>query len=101
MTKHPDYEAHVTLWPKDRDKVGPIAKQHKFKLSELVGDVKLGNAPLLYLTSHDRTAERLGQRMADMVDHLRAVGVEVLRDKLEHVMFDNIHVDYKHHPAEH
>lgn len=82
------YECHVTLPPKDRELVDSIAKFHRFKTSSLVGDEIMGDDKLLYCTSHSKTYDELSQRMDALVENLTENGVEILREKIEHIIYD-------------
>lgn len=95
------YECHVTLWPHVATLVQPIAKVHKFKTSVLKGDAQLGDDELLYLTTHDNDETTMNQRLDALLRELRTMGVEILRDKVEKITRDNIHVNYKQHSKEH
>ena len=81
------YECHVTLEPQNRERVEELAKEHKFKVSALVGDEEMGDDKLLYCTTHDSSKDRIIQRMNDLVLQLRAF-VKVLRIKVEEIVID-------------
>lgn len=80
----PHYECHVTLKPERIPEIEEIAKRHKFKTSVLMGDEVMGDAKLLYCTTHD-----VDLSIWDRMDRLIAdLPVPILRKKIEHVIFD-------------
>lgn len=81
------YECHVTLDPRCRDLVEPIAKEHKFKTSALVGDEVMGDDKLLYCTTHDSDIGRILSRTNRLIEAFPE-GVKVLRKKIEHILLD-------------
>lgn len=87
------YECHITLEPPAqpglRQTAEDLAKLRRFKTSELVGDEVMGDAKLLYCTSHSATYDMLFRRMCQLNDDLVRAGLKVLRRKIEHVVFDS------------
>lgn len=82
------FECHITCSPRDAGTVFPIATQHGFTTSLLVGDDAMGDAKLLYCTSHDYTLEMMRRRMGLLVSALEGAGVKTLRRKIEHIVLD-------------
>jgi len=83
-----NYECHITV-PLAQ---GPVAedhgKRHHWKYSAIDGDPVLGKETFAYLTTHDSDLLRMQERMTMMSADLRAIGVEVIREKIELIVFD-------------
>lgn len=80
------FECHITIEPKFRDKVEIIAKQHKFKVSALVGDEIMGDDKLIYCTCHDTDEDSITSKMQNLVLDLQ--NISILRKKIEHIILD-------------
>lgn len=73
------------MFPEWLPKVEPVAKKHKFKTSVLVGDEVMGDAKLLYCTSHGKDFVELNRRMEALIKDLPGLP---MRKKIEHVVLD-------------
>lgn len=101
------YKCRITI-PRER---GHFAKahgeMHHWQYSAINGEPTPGNEALAYLKAYENDLLRLRDRMTMMSADLRAAGVEVIREKIELVIFDksapvctccgtrkNLHRDY-------
>ena len=82
------YECHITCHQADAAKATEVAEFGGWKTSEITRDPTLGNKTFFYLTTHDRDVVRIHQRMYQCSAALKAVGIEVLREKIELIVYD-------------
>lgn len=82
------YECHITCHQADAAVATSVAEALHWKTSEIARDPVLGQATYFYLTSHGKTFEHLFGRMREAVAALKAKGLEVVREKIEHIVFD-------------
>lgn len=83
------FEAHITLPKADRDIVAALGGDGAgWKFSEIDGDALMGAKPYCYLTAYDADGLALLARMRVVSHMLRARGVEVLREKVEQIVYD-------------
>ena len=83
-----NYECHITLRRADGSKAEEIAKLLHWKYSQIDGDPVLGKEVFAYLTTHSNDMLTIHKRMTTAVDHLRSVGIEVVREKIELIVYD-------------
>lgn len=82
------YECHITCHQKDAIPATTVAQGHHWKTSEIARDPVLGEATYFYLTSHGATYDHLYGRMKAASEALQSLGVEVVREKIEHIVYD-------------
>ena len=82
------FEAHITCKRDDSEKVGQVGKYYEWKFSAFDADPLMGDKPYCYLTNYDPNAQTLLNSMNDVCDELKAIGVEVLRRKIERIIYD-------------
>lgn len=82
------FECHITAPSGSADKVKKAGKDLHWKFSAIDGDPVLGAGVHCYLTTHDATFARIKQRMKAAAHVLEAAGVEVIRMKIEAIMYD-------------
>jgi hypothetical protein len=85
------FECHITVayMAKDsRDRLEYLGAENNWKTSYIQNDPILGNKPFFYFTKHDRDYDTLFKKMNDMADEIARDGYEVLRRKIEAIVFD-------------
>lgn len=82
------YECHITCKQEDAATATEAASLDGWKTSEIARDPTLGNKTFFYLTCHDRDVENMFVRMRRMAATLRRMNVEVLREKIELIIYD-------------
>lgn len=82
------YECHITCKQEDAAKATEVAAAGNWKTSEIARDPTLGQNTYFYLTSHDRDIERMFSRMRQCSHVLKMCGVDVLREKIELIIYD-------------
>jgi hypothetical protein len=87
-----NFECHITL---DRDEahnhlstIISLAARHHAKNSEINGDPVLGKKPFFYLTFYDASYDGAKERLTYLSDALNDRGINVLREKIEFVIYD-------------
>lgn len=84
------YETHITMRG-DPKTIEPLVKATGWKFSAIDGDPVLGKGALCYATAHfkgSRDTADVVIAMGIIADELAAKGVEVIRQKVELVVFD-------------
>jgi hypothetical protein len=85
----PKFEAHITVHIKDAELVKRLAEGTNYwKYSQIEGDALMGPKPYCYLTGYDVDAGVLLASVGVAVTVLRQGGVDVLREKIERIIFD-------------
>jgi hypothetical protein len=85
-----NYECHITV----KREYGPVAAGVAadpicpWSYSQIDGDPVLGKQAFAYLTKHDTNYIRLYSSMKSTVGALSQQGVEVVREKIELIMYD-------------
>lgn len=82
------YECHITVDRNDGPAAEDVAKRLHWKYSQIDGDPVLGKKVFAYLTTHDTDVLRMHQRMVMASGDLKAIGVEVVREKIELIVYD-------------
>ncbi len=82
------FECHITCHVRDAEVAACVAEALHWKTSEIARDPTLGGATYFYLTSHGATYVHLFGRMQEASSSLRHLGVEVVREKIEHIVYD-------------
>lgn len=82
------YECHITTTVAAAEEGERIAAAHGWKTSEIKRDPVLGDGSHFYLTAHDTNFPRLLMKMQLAACDLRAAGCAVLREKIEHIVYD-------------
>jgi hypothetical protein len=82
------YEAHITADVKDERAVAQVGKLEGWVFSRIAGCPILGQGTYCYLTNYAPEAEPLRAAIESVVGHLRDRGVEVLRSKMERIVYD-------------
>ena len=83
------YECHITTAVKDSEMCEKIAESHGWKTSEIKRDPILGDDSHFYLTCHTRDFMEMLEKMRNTAQRLEACGVKVLRQKIEHIIYDS------------
>jgi hypothetical protein len=91
------YEAHVTIEPVFEERLEAfkeICASANFKVAKLLMQKKPNEAPETskkdsFCTGHDKDGQTLMRRMEHVVKYLREAKFEVLRYKIEAVVFDS------------
>lgn len=84
------YECHITMRG-DPKVIEPLVKATGWKFSAIDGDPVLGKGVLCYATSHfkgSRDVDEVIILMDEVADALRYKGAEVIREKVELVVYD-------------
>lgn len=82
------YECHITVTIADAVEAEKIAIEFKWKTSEIKRDPLLGEGSHFYLTAHDANFQRLYTKMIMTAADLRSCFCTVLREKIEHIVYD-------------
>ena len=82
------YECHITINAKDASIGTVIANARKWKTSEIARDPLLGDATFFYLTVHRSSLPAIYKEMKTTVYLLKESGIEVLREKIELIVYD-------------
>jgi len=90
MTKQ-YYECHITMTG-NKENIKPLVEAHKWKFSAIDGDPTLGDGIKCYATRHFNT--RVGElsvlnRLHEVADILKNYGINVIRRKIEKVIYDD------------
>lgn len=83
-----NYECHITLKLAQAGIGARVAETHHWKTSEIARDPVLGKDTYFYLTSHAATYEEMQRRLDAAVLRLKHLGAEVIRTKIELIVFD-------------
>lgn len=83
------YECHITTLVKDAEVCELIARAEGWKTSEIKRDPILGDGSHFYLTCHSTDFMEIFGKMKDTANKLGDVGVQVLRKKIEHIIYDS------------
>lgn len=85
------FEAHITM-PREQ---GQLVEQMaasllgKFSYSAIDGDPVMGKRPYCYLTAYDTDGLRLLETVRFASLNLRSAGIDVLREKVEEIVYDS------------
>jgi hypothetical protein len=82
------YEIHITVARHSAEAAARVAAQTKWKTSEIARDPHLGDATFFYLTTHAESFEGAKALMFGEIAALKHVGVQAVRSKIEHVVYD-------------
>ncbi len=83
------FECHVTVpKPKSTVAMDHLASYHRWKTSFIIGDPLLGNAGYYYFTTHHADYKAIFAKMEELSALLDALGVKVLRKKIEDIVYD-------------
>lgn len=84
------YECHITLNAEDADKATALLDKTdmKWKTSKIDGDPVLGKKIYFYLTTHAVDYSEIHQKMSRTAAVLYAGGLDVVRQKIEAIVFD-------------
>lgn len=82
------YECHITTTVADAPIAEKIATERGWKTSEIKRDPVLGDGSHFYLTAHHGEYGVLFVRMTQAAKELREQGCSVLREKIEHIVYD-------------
>lgn len=83
------FEAHITFPRRDASIVKELALTSAWKFSQIDGDPVLGTDVFCYLTSYGTEYLDLKMLMDNEAQRARNVGAEVVRTKVEQVVFDS------------
>lgn len=82
------FESHLTMHVNDGRIVEEIGHGLGWKYSQIEGDALMGPKPYCYLTGYDPDGKALLARANDLKRQIEANGVEVLRVKIEEIVYD-------------
>lgn len=82
------YECHITLSTKDAAAATEVATRLHWKTSEIARDPVLGDETYFYLTSHAPKEDAMRYRLQCCATALRSKGIHMIRQKIEHIIFD-------------
>ena len=86
------FECHITLLkPENTEKARKlftISESNNMKTSWITGDPVLGAGKWFYVSGYSESYDELLQRMTKTAMHLREEGFEVVREKIEQIMYD-------------
>lgn len=85
----PKYESHITCYARDGAAVAELGQRNNWKYSCIDGDALMGAKPFCYLTAYEPSDTLLMVRMLDMKTKLEARDLEVLRTKVERIIWDS------------
>jgi hypothetical protein len=89
MNKSGGNEAHITANLLDATEVRKVGDEIGWVFSQISGCPLLGQGTYCYLTSYDRDAARLRRELEQACQLLKKRGIDVLRSKIEHIVFDS------------
>jgi hypothetical protein len=81
------FEAHITC-PRDSAEIIEQLANPNWKFSCIDGDPMLGKQAYCYLTAYDTDAKNLKIRVTAMAQRIRAKDIQVLREKIEEIIYD-------------
>lgn len=81
------YEAHITC-PREQSEKLKIFCIDGWKYSAFDADPIMGDKPFAYLTAYDADSGLLLMRMNYLTKLLRQVGITILREKIERIIYD-------------
>ena len=82
------FESHITCHIKDAAEVERIGTLYNWKFSKIDGDALMGAKPFCYLTAYNPTKAGMYTDMLLRKSSLENAGVEVLRTKIEEIIWD-------------
>lgn len=82
------FEVHITCFQKDAEAATRVAAAEHWKTSQIAGDPVLGKDTYFYLTTHGADLPRTMGRLALASTLLKEAGVEVVREKIEVIIYD-------------
>ena len=82
------YECHLTIPAANAAAGKEIAAKLHWKFSVIVGDPVLGKHVFAYLTTHGTDLMKVMGRMNEVSAEIRAYGVDVIREKIELIVYD-------------
>jgi len=82
------FEAHITCHVNQADEVKIIGVEFGWKFSCIEGDALMGPKPYCYLTGYSTDKHELYFNVQRLTVTLQRRGVEVLRSKIEQIIFD-------------
>jgi len=83
------FECHITLHNRHADVGKQIAELFGWKTSAIDGDPLLGKEVFFYLTKHDDDYKQIAEDMYKCFGRLQDLQVEVVRLKIEEILFDS------------
>lgn len=83
-----NFECHITCYEKDSLIAERVARECRWKTSQIARDPLLGNDTFFYLTKHSANYVDIYADMKATVGVLSQDGVDVLREKIELIMYD-------------
>lgn len=86
------YEIHITVDTKYALIATEIAKDFKWKTSEIARDPILGNKNFFYLTKYAETEHQAHQFIYDVLAEFERLSVLPIRTKIEHIIYDKRYV---------
>ena len=86
------YEIHITVDVSKASIASQVARDYKWKTSEIARDPVLGNKNFFYLTKYKSTFFEAFETMQECIEALADLDVSILREKIEHIVHDIKHV---------
>ena len=81
-------ECHITCWVSQAKLAQSVADEDGWKTSEIHRDISLGNDVYFYLTTHHPNLMKMFEKMNATSAKLKAKGVDVVREKIELIIYD-------------
>lgn len=86
------FESHITLLkPQSTEKARllfKLSEEYGMKTSWITGDPVLGTGKWFYISSYSENFDELLLRVKEMAVKLRDLGFEVVREKIEEILYD-------------
>jgi hypothetical protein len=86
-----NHEIHVTTLTDYASRAEEVAQTLHWKTSAIMGDPVLGHKPFFYLTTHRPSYYTAQQALDTCCAALLEAGVPVVREKIEHIVWDVRH----------
>lgn len=91
------FECHITLMSSQGEQATEIAKNLHWKTSEIARDPVLGNDTYFYLTTHTDNLPAMMTKLAGARGQLQQAGIEIIREKIEVIIYDTKTKDKNQH----
>lgn len=86
------FECHITMnKPNTKEEAKllfNIAEKYKMKTSWITGDPVIGPGKWFYISGYSTSFEELLENMKTAANEIRSLGLEVIREKIEQIMYD-------------
>lgn len=83
-----NYESHITIPAVNHQVAAEVAEKHNWFMSKITDDPLLGPGAKSYLTAHRTDYFEMWTDMTRVSAELARLGIPVLREKIELIMYD-------------